>query len=234
MRRVKSNIAVGYIRVSLKKMAENGESLATQKDKIRSYCVLHDLELKHIIEDAGISGKLIDNRKGFRRVMEMVSKREINHIVCYSLSRWGRDVVDTMTTLKSMEKNDVSFHSVIEHIDTATPTGRFFLTVLSALTSLEREQLAERTSEILQFKKRNGVVYSPTPYGLDRCGMKLKTNQSEMKIIQKMKRLRTRGTSYQGIAEWLNNHGHKSKTGKKFYGGTVRYIVNNSLPNVNN
>lgn len=68
MRRVKSNIAVGYIRVSLKKMAENGESLATQKDKIRSYCGLRDLYLEHIIEDAGISGKLIDNRKGFRRV----------------------------------------------------------------------------------------------------------------------------------------------------------------------
>jgi len=233
MRQDKSKIAIAYVRVSLRKMVE-GQSLDAQKDKIRSYCKFHGLDLTQIVEDAGISGKFTDNRAGFCEVMEKVSKKEVGHVVCCSLSRWGRDIVDTMTSIKTMERMGIAFHSVMESIDTKTPMGRFFLSVLTALSALEREQLGERTSEILQFKKRNGVVYSPTPFGFDRCGMKLKTNQSEKRIIQKMKRLRERGTSYQGIAEWLNSRGYKSKTGKKFYGGTVRYVLNNSLPNVNN
>jgi len=220
--------AVGYVRVSLKKMVRDGQSLDAQKDKIFSYCNLHGLNLVQIIEDAGISGKFTDNRAGFRGVMEKVSKKEVGHVVCYSLSRWGRDIVDTMTSIKTMERMGIAFHSVMESIDTKTPMGRFFLSVLTALSALEREQLGERTSEVLQFKKRNGVVYSPTPFGFERIGNQLRINKYENKVIQKMKRLRNSGLSYQKIADWLNDHGYKSKNGKIFYGATIRYILMNS------
>jgi len=138
-----------------------------------------------------------------------------------------------MTSIKTMEAKGVAFHSVIESIDTKTPMGRFFLSVLTALSALEREQLAERTSEILQFKKRCGLVYSPIPFGFDRHGKNFTINPSEKKVLQKMKRLRAKGFSYQRIADWLNVRGYKSKNGRQFYGSTIRSILKNSLSNVN-
>ena len=211
-------------------MVEDGQSLAAQKDRIQSYCNLHGFNLVQIIEDAGISGKIIESREGFRRVMEMVKKGEIDHVICYSLSRWGRDLIATMTSIKTMEQKGIGFHSVIESIDTKTPMGRFFLSVLTALSALEREQLGERTSEVLQFKKRTGRVYSPIPFGFDRCGNNLKINPSEKNVIQRMQRMRGKGLSYHRIAAWLNERQYKSKTGKIFYGATIRYILNNPLP----
>ena len=49
----KTTNAAGYVRVSLRKMAVDGQSLDAQKDKIFSYCDLHGLNLVQIIEDAG-------------------------------------------------------------------------------------------------------------------------------------------------------------------------------------
>ena len=54
---VKMIKAIGYIRVSTDEQAKEGMSLENQKEKIRSYCDLKDLELLEIVEDAGISAK---------------------------------------------------------------------------------------------------------------------------------------------------------------------------------
>ena len=43
------------------------------------------------------------------------------------------------------------------HLDTSTPTGRFTLTILTAVAELEREQIRERTRQGLAAAKRRGV-----------------------------------------------------------------------------
>ena len=47
--------AVGYVRVSTEDQAKEGVTLDNQKSKIKAYCQLKDLELREVVEDAGIT-----------------------------------------------------------------------------------------------------------------------------------------------------------------------------------
>ena len=47
--------------------------------------------------------------------------------------------MDTLTSIERMNKKGISFYSITESIDTSSANGRFFLTILSSLSQLERE-----------------------------------------------------------------------------------------------
>ena len=61
--------AIGYIRVSTEKRAEEGVSLDAQREKIRAWCGMHEYQLVMIEEDAGVSGKSMKKREGMKRAL---------------------------------------------------------------------------------------------------------------------------------------------------------------------
>ena len=66
--------AVGYIRVSTEHQVKEGISLDAQKAKIEAYCNLKDMNLREIIQDAGVSAKNL-KREGMKRILSMCKKR---------------------------------------------------------------------------------------------------------------------------------------------------------------
>lgn len=100
---------------------------------------------------------------------------------------------------------------------------------MAVLNEFERDQIAERTSSILQLKKSRREVYSPIPYGFRREGKHLLVDENEQKVIRNIKDLRADGISLRQIARELNDEGVPSKNDRKWYASTVHYILNNSL-----
>lgn len=68
--------AVAYLRVSTESQVREGTSLEAQRAKIEAWATVHDHELICIEEDAGISGKLIRNREGLQRAIEVACDEE--------------------------------------------------------------------------------------------------------------------------------------------------------------
>jgi DNA invertase Pin-like site-specific DNA recombinase len=95
--------AVGYVRVSTEDQAKEGVSLDNQKSKIKAYCQLKDLELRELIEDAGISAKNL-RRPGVQKVLRLARRREIDAVVVYKLDRIFRSTVDALETTKAFDK----------------------------------------------------------------------------------------------------------------------------------
>jgi hypothetical protein len=48
--------ALGYVRVSSEEQADSGLGLDAQRQRVRAYCELHDLELATVFDDPGVSG----------------------------------------------------------------------------------------------------------------------------------------------------------------------------------
>ena len=94
--------------------------------------------------------------------------------------------------------------------------GMFFVEILGSVYSLERRLTSERTKDIITNKKKNGKVYSRTPYGFDRVGSELVENSYEQKVLRKINKLRKKGESYLSISRFLNRNNHKTKMGKKW------------------
>jgi len=208
---------IGYSRVSTADQAREGVSLDNQESKIMTYAELNGIELVDLVRDEGISGKSLD-RDGIKRVLEMAKARQIDAIIVYKLDRLSRKTLDTLNLIELFEKYGVAFHSISEKIDTESATGKFFLTIVSALSQMERDLISERTTDALSYKKEKGEWCGRVPYGFMVQDSRLVENPDQIKTIQKAKRLKRQGKSYRAISKVIN-----------LPLGTVYNIVNTNL-----
>ena len=210
--------AVGYVRVSTEDQAKEGVSLDNQKSKIMAYCQLKDLELREVIEDAGISAKNL-RREGVQKVLRLARRKEIDAVVVYKLDRIFRSTVDALETTKAFDKWGVSFHSIEETLDTRSAMGRFFFTLTAALAEMERRLIGERTKAALAHKRsKNEKTGGDVPFGYDLTPAGILTeNENEQRIIKTMCRLNKDGYSLRKICRELEKAGHLTKRGNPIW-----------------
>jgi site-specific DNA recombinase len=206
--------AIGYVRVSTDEQAKEGISLENQREKISAYCSLNDMILTDIIADEGISAKNL-NREGMQSLILLVKQNKVDAVIIYKLDRLSRSVKDTIVLVELFEKHKVAFHSIVDHIDTKTATGRFFLHIMSSLAQMERELIGERTKDALSLKVRKGerVGHVPFGYNLGSDGKTLIENPIEQEAICLMKNLYRKGFAYRAICRELNSKAYDSKEG---------------------
>jgi DNA invertase Pin-like site-specific DNA recombinase len=195
--------AAGYIRVSTEDQAREGISLENQEAKIRAYASINDLELVEVIRDEGASGKSLE-REGIVRLLELVDAGEVVAVIVYKLDRLSRKTLDTLSLIESFESKDIAFHSISERVDTKSATGRFFLTILSAIAQMERDMIAERTKDALAHKKQKGEWTGRVPFGFRLENNRLVEDPEQIGVIQKAKRLRRSGKSLREISRALS------------------------------
>ena len=224
MKTKENNRIVSYLRCSTSYQLE-GHSIDNQRLKIKQYCELHNLILSEEIVDEGVSGKST-KREGYLRLMDIIENEGCDGVIVYSLSRFSRNTMDTLSAIERMNQRGITFHSLSESIDTSSPNGRFFLTILSSLSQLEREITSLRVKDVLKGLKITNKPYSNDLYGYDKVDGNLVENPSEMKMIRKVQRLYKLGYSYCEIAKYLNVKGYKTKRGgKRFYYSTIEYLL---------
>jgi site-specific DNA recombinase len=224
MKTKENNRIVSYLRCSTSYQLD-GHSIDNQRLKIKQYCELHNLIISEEIVDEGVSGKST-KRDGYLRLMEIIESDGCDGVIVYSLSRFSRNTMDTLSAIEKMNQRGITFHSLSESIDTSSPNGRFFLTILSSLSQLEREITSLRVKDVLKGLKITNKPYSNDLYGYDKVDGNLVENPSEMKMIRKVQRLHKLGYSYCEIAKYLNDKGYKTKRGgKRFYYSTVEYLL---------
>ena len=205
---------IGYIRVSTDKQ---DNSVETQKEMLCSYSKIHGIDIDNYFIDFGISGKETTRRKKYNELMDLVSGGKITTIITTSLSRWSRNTLDLLNSIDVLKKNNTDLVVIKENIPSLkTPMGMFFVEILGSVYSLERRLTSERTKDIITNKKKNGKVYSRTPYGFDRDDDELVENSYEQKVLRKINRLRDKGNSYLSVSRFLNRNNHLTKMGKKW------------------
>ena len=220
--------AVGYIRVSTEEQVREGISLEVQEDKVKKYADLHNLRLTEIIRDEGKSGKDLD-REGMQKVMTLCRDRSVDHLIVYKMDRLTRRTLDLLTLVEEVFKpNKVQFHSITERVDTSTAQGKFFLTIIGAMSQMERDLISERTSEALGYKISQGENVGSPPLGFLAENKKLSRIDGEFEVVEHIKRLKRKKLSLRQIANRLNEQRIPTKRGGFWYAGTVRYILRNS------
>jgi site-specific DNA recombinase len=219
---------LGYIRNS---RISQENSVETQKKLIIDFCEINNIHLDDIIIDFGISGSgdKTHLRDGYNSLLKRVENNEVDNIIVLSLSRFGRNLGEIYKSVELMEKHHTKFYSIKENVDTSSIYGKFTINLLGSLYEMELNILKERVVDTLRVKKDNNKVYSPTPYGFDRVGDDLVENPKEMKLMKKLIRLRTKGSSYGKITDFLNRNRYKTKSGKKFSKGNVYQLINSRI-----
>jgi DNA invertase Pin-like site-specific DNA recombinase len=200
-----------------------GISLEAQEARLRAYCAMRGLDLVEVVVDAGVSGyKPLEERVGGKKVVDMVRSHAVGAVVALKLDRLFRNCADCLGVTSGWDRHEVALHLVDlggQAVDTSSAMGRFFLTVMAGAAELERNQIAERTSTALQFKKSRGERVGTVQYGFSLApdGVHLVENPAEQSIIGFARAARSQGCSLRKIAELLAKNGKKSRANNVFY-----------------
>ena len=84
--------------------------------------------------DDGISGLSTKHREGFNRMVEDCLAGRIDLILTKSISRFARNTVDTVTTIRKLKDSGVGVYFEKENIFTTDSKGEFLLTIMSSFS----------------------------------------------------------------------------------------------------
>ena len=179
--------AVIYLRVSTE-MQVDGFSLDGQRSTIKRFAEREGIIVKEIYEDAGKSGKSIEGRPAFKRMLEDIKRGlDIDYILVYKLSRFGRNAADILTSIEYIQSYDINLIATEEGIDSSQTSGKLLISVLSAVAEIERENILEQTMNGRKEKARQGGWNGGlAPYGYKLENGNLIINEVEAKTIKKI------------------------------------------------
>jgi DNA invertase Pin-like site-specific DNA recombinase len=95
-------------------------------------------------------------RKGLSDCLEAL--RPGDTLVVWKLDRLGRSLQHLIETVNDLRERGIGFSSLIENINTTTPSGKFLFHVFGALAEFEREIIRERINAGLEAARRRGRV----------------------------------------------------------------------------
>lgn len=141
---MKNQNLVGYARVST-----DDQRLDLQLDALRKAGVPESqMFMEHI---SGVS----TNRKQFKKALRHL--REGDTLVVWKLDRLGRSLKELVHLAEDFKNRGINFHSLTEHIDTATAMGSMIFHIMACFAQFERDLISERTKAGLQAARERGT-----------------------------------------------------------------------------
>lgn len=220
-----------YARVSTDE-EEQQTSYAAQCDYYERYIKSRsDWEFVKVYADEGISGCSTKKREGFCSMVQDALDGKIDLILAKSLSRFSRNTVDSLTTIRKLKASGVEVWFEKENIHTFDPKVEILLTILASLSQEESRSISENVNWGIRKKMADGkftLAYSRF-LGYDRGENEtLVINEEQAEIVRRIYGMFLKGMSPYGIAKALTSEGTKTVTGgEKWNGSTIKSILSN-------
>mgnify|MGYP001634470450 FL=1 len=226
-----------YTRVSTA-MQIDGYSLDAQKARMKAYADFNDYQIVGEYEDAGKSGKSIEGRASFCKMMDDIKsgKDGVAYVLVFKLSRFGRNAADVLSTLQVMQDFGVNLICVEDGIDSSKDAGKLMISVLSAVAEIERENIRVQTMEGRIQKAREGRWNGGfAPYGYHLIDGVLQINEDEAPAIRTIfEQYVNTDTGANGLSKYLETHGfqklaRQNGTSPLFSATLIRAILKNPV-----
>lgn len=228
---VKRKNVAAYARVSTDKEEQQG-SYEAQIDYFTKLIEQNEnWDFVKVYSDEGLSGTSTRHRRGFQNMIKDALSGKIDLIVTKSISRFVRNTVDSLTTIRLLRDAGVECFFEKENIYTFDPKGELLITILSSLAQEESRSLSENVtwgarkrfadgkytihySEFLGYKK--GADGAP------------EIDEKEASIVRRIYFMFIEGMGYYEIAKALTKDSISTPTGKKIWGySVVKSILQN-------
>ena len=203
----------GYARVS-SDSEEQATSYAAQMDYYTNYIQSRDdWEFVGMYSDEGITATNTKRRDGFNEMVEDALAGKIDLIITKSVSRFARNTVDSLTTVRKLKEHGVEIYFEKENIWTLDAKGELLITIMSSLAQEESRSISENTTwgQRKRFADGKASVAYKHFLGYDE-GFKINEEQAE--TVRLIYKLFLEGYSSFSIARKLDELGRPTPTGK--------------------
>ncbi len=228
---IKKRRVAAYARVSTD-MEEQLSSYEAQVDYYTNYIKARgDWEFAGVYTDAGITGTSTKHREGFKRMVSDALDGKIDLIITKSVSRFARNTVDSLTTIRQLKDKNIECYFEKENIWTFDSKGELLITIMSSLAQEESRSISENCTWGQRKRFADGKVSVPFKHflGYDRGeDGNLVVNPEQAKLVQRIYGMYLTGMSSYRIARELTDEGIPSPAGSDKWNPTcIRSILTN-------
>ncbi|HGI8422330.1 TPA: recombinase family protein [Streptococcus agalactiae] len=177
-----------------------------------------------VYSDSAISGRSQAYRRDFQQLLEDCRKGKIDLILTKSISRFGRNTVELLETVRELKRLGISVRFEKEKIDTLTAVGELLLTLLASMAQEESQSISQNIRWRVKKRFEEGKPYIPQDiFGYRWNGDEYVIEPHEASIVRQVFEWYMEGLSASKIAKRLDDRGERTRLGNRF---TKRVIYN--------
>ena len=190
-------------------------------------------EYAGVYADCGISGTDISRRGEFLRMLEDCEAGRIDIVLTKSISRFARNTVDLLETVRHLKNLGIEVRFEKEHIHSLSETGELMLTFLAAFAQEESRSISENVKWGVRKRFQSGEIGVVNKhifgYQYDNEVRKYVVIPEEAESVRWMFQMYIDGVSLREIAKNMNRAGIRTTLGNHFQEASVRRLIFNEV-----
>jgi DNA invertase Pin-like site-specific DNA recombinase len=178
-----------------------------------------------VYADAGISGTGVKHRSEFRRLIADCEKGLVDIILTKSISRFARNTVDLLKTVRSLRERNISVRFERENIDSLTGDGELMLSILASYAQEESYSISENVKWGIRKRFSQGRFLAYNIYGYQWVEDHFEIIEKEAEAIRFMYRSFADGMMLTEISDALARQGIFNRKGVPFGKTSIHRIL---------
>ncbi len=190
-------------------------------------------EYAGVYADMGISGTDTSKRGEFLRMLADCEEGKIDIILTKSISRFARNTVDLLETVRHLKDLGIEVRFEKEHIHSLSEDGELMLTLLASFAQEESRSISENVKWGVRKRFQSGEIGAANKhilgYRYDDGLRKYVIIPEEAEAVRWMFQMYIDGVPLRGIAESMNSAGIRTTLGNDFQEASVRQLIFNEV-----
>lgn len=131
------------------------QTVETQIRECTRWCVAYGYTFEVFAEE-GVSGAKT-SRTQLDLMLQRIRKGEFSAVIVWKLDRLGRNTRHLLQLSEEFRNKRIKLVCTTQNIDTETPEGRMFFTIIASFAELEREYTMQRIKASMETKRKKGI-----------------------------------------------------------------------------